>query len=51
MSQRRTFDSLAINNVDDFIFGATPHPVTTKMGMVIGGGHVYPELNFTLPTI
>lgn len=51
MSQRRTFDSLAINNVDDFIFGATPHPVTTKAGMVIGGGHVYPELNFTLPTI
>lgn len=39
----------AISNVDDFIFGHAPYPVTTKNGLVIGGGVVYPELNFTLP--
>ena len=28
-----------------------PHPVTTRSGLVIGGGEVYPELNFTLPDV
>jgi methanol--5-hydroxybenzimidazolylcobamide Co-methyltransferase len=41
--------SLAISNLDDLVFGVTPHPLTLKNGMVIGGGVVYPELNFTLP--
>lgn len=43
------YDSLAIADVDDLIFGVAPKPVTTRSGMVIGGGQVYPELNFTLP--
>jgi len=43
------YTQLAINNVDDFIFGSAPRPVTTKSGLVIGGGQVYAELNFTLP--
>lgn len=43
------FDQLAIKNLDDFVFGTCPKPVTTKSGMVIGGGIVYPELNHTLP--
>ncbi len=43
------YSQLAINNLDDFIFGRAPYPVTTKSGLVIGGGQVYPELNFTLP--
>jgi methanol--5-hydroxybenzimidazolylcobamide Co-methyltransferase len=47
----KTFASLAINSLDDFIFGSAPHPVTTRSGLVIGGGTVYPELNFTLPTM
>ena len=51
MPQKRTFDKLAISNPDEFIFGSCPNPVTTKSGMVIGGGDVLPELNFTLPTI
>lgn len=45
----KTFASLAIPNADDLVFGCAPHPVTLKSGLVIGGGQVYPELNFTLP--
>lgn len=47
----KTFTSLAIDSLDDFVFGRAPYPVTTKSGLVIGGGTVYPELNFTLPTM
>jgi methanol--5-hydroxybenzimidazolylcobamide Co-methyltransferase len=43
------YHSLAIENPEDLIFGYAPKPVTTPRGLVIGGGHVYPELNFTLP--
>jgi len=43
------FTKLAIDNPDDLIFGAAPKPLETRRGMVIGGGEVYPELNFTLP--
>jgi methanol--5-hydroxybenzimidazolylcobamide Co-methyltransferase len=46
-----TFTQLAINNLDDFIYGVSPRPVTLKNGLVIGGGQVYPELNFTLPSM
>ena len=42
------YQSLAISNLDDFIYGSCPRPVTLKNGLVIGGGEVYPELNFTL---
>lgn len=45
------FDKLAIDNAHDLRFGFAPHPVTTRHGLVIGGGVVYPELNFTLPPI
>ena len=43
------YQSLAISNPAELTFGVAPKPVTTKSGMVIGGGTVYPELNFTLP--
>jgi methanol--5-hydroxybenzimidazolylcobamide Co-methyltransferase len=43
------FHALAISNLDDFIFGSCPNPVKLENGLVIGGGEVYPELNFTLP--
>lgn len=46
---RRAFRSLAISDPDDLFFGVAPHPVTTRNGLVIGGGQVLPELNFTLP--
>lgn len=43
------YQQLAIEHEDDLVFGAAPAPVKTRSGMVIGGGLVYPELNFTLP--
>jgi methanol--5-hydroxybenzimidazolylcobamide Co-methyltransferase len=45
----KKFNKLAYTNLDDFVYGSCPNPVTTKSGMVIGGGVVYPEINFTLP--
>lgn len=41
----------AYQNLNDFVFGKAIHPVALKNGMVIGGGTVYPEINFTLPTM
>jgi methanol--5-hydroxybenzimidazolylcobamide Co-methyltransferase len=43
------YKSLAIEDPSELIFGISPKPVLTRSGMVIGGGTVYPELNFTLP--
>ncbi len=45
------FRSLSISNLDDFVFGISPSPVALQNGLVIGGGTVYPELNFTLPSM
>lgn len=45
------FTSLAINTLDDFIYGHCPYPVSLPNDLVIGGGTVYPELNFTLPNM
>jgi methanol--5-hydroxybenzimidazolylcobamide Co-methyltransferase len=47
----KPFDTLAICRADDLLFGHAPRPLTTRRGLVIGGGTVYPELNFTLPSI
>jgi len=43
------FNKLAIDNPADLRFGVAPKPLTTKQGLKLGGGIVYPELNFTLP--
>jgi methanol---5-hydroxybenzimidazolylcobamide Co-methyltransferase len=43
------FTSLAIQSLDAFLYGQCPKPLTLKNGLTIGGGTVYPELNFTLP--
>jgi len=45
------YTDLCISKLEDFRFGVSPHPVTLKNGLVIGGGQVYPELNFTLPSM
>ncbi len=45
------FNRLAIQNPDELLFGVSPRPLTTRSGMTIGGGIVYPELNFTLPAM
>lgn len=43
------FDEIAYSNLDDFVYGYAKKPITCSNGMVIGGGTVYPEINFTLP--
>jgi len=47
----RRYTCLAIDHADDLLYGRAPHPLTTRRGLVIGGGTIYPELNFTLPTM
>jgi methanol---5-hydroxybenzimidazolylcobamide Co-methyltransferase len=44
-----TFHDLAIDRPSDLLFGTAPKPLHTRQGLIIGGGTVYPELNFTLP--
>lgn len=43
------FRELAIARADDLLFGTAPRPLRTRHGLHLGGGVVYPELNFTLP--
>ncbi|HWS00638.1 MAG TPA: methyltransferase MtaB domain-containing protein, partial [Prolixibacteraceae bacterium] len=45
------YKQLTINNPEELMFGLAPNPVTTRRGLVIGGGQVYAELNFTLPVM
>ncbi|MDR0547755.1 MAG: hypothetical protein LBG77_09310 [Dysgonamonadaceae bacterium] len=45
------YKNLTINNPGELMFGIAPKPVKTRRGLVIGGGTVYTELNFTLPTM
>jgi methanol--5-hydroxybenzimidazolylcobamide Co-methyltransferase len=45
------YSRLVINNPHDLVFGHAPKPVKTRRGLVIGGGQVYSELNFTLPVM
>ena len=47
----KTFNSTAYTNLNDFVYGKSIYPVICKNGMAIGGGDIYPELNFTLPTM
>ena len=39
----------AYENLSDFVYGKSLKPINLKNGMIIGGGTVYPEINFTLP--
>lgn len=43
------YNKLAIATPEDLVFGKSLFPVTTRRGLIIGGGSVIPELNFTLP--
>ncbi len=45
------YKKLVIDNPQDLLFGLAPKPVKTPRGLEIGGGQVYSELNFTLPTM
>lgn len=48
---KKQFNTTAYTDLSDFLFGKAKYPVALKNGMVIGGGIVYPEINFTLPTM
>jgi methanol--5-hydroxybenzimidazolylcobamide Co-methyltransferase len=45
----KTFTTTVYQDLDAFIYGKAKYPVNLKNGMSIGGGTVYPEINFTLP--
>ena len=47
----KTFTTTAINSAAALIFGKAPNPVVCGFGLQVGAGQVYPELNFTLPTM
>jgi len=47
----QAFSDLAVGNVDNLVFGVAPRPLRCGFGLTIGGGAVYPEVNFTLPTM
>ena len=45
------FKQAAISDPAELLFGVSPKPLVTRHGLSLGGGSVYPELNFTLPTM
>ncbi len=47
----KNYTKTAYVNLSDFVYGKSLYPVNLKNGMSIGGGTMYPEINFTLPTM
>ena len=47
----KSFKELAYKDANEFVYGKAKYPVECKNGMTIGGGKIYPEINFTLPTM
>jgi methanol--5-hydroxybenzimidazolylcobamide Co-methyltransferase len=45
------FRQTAYTDLDDFLYARAIHPVLLNNGMSIGGGTLYPEINFTLPSM
>jgi methanol--5-hydroxybenzimidazolylcobamide Co-methyltransferase len=45
----RKYSTLAIPSPDQLLYGVSPHPLECGLGLIIGGGSVFPEVNFTLP--
>jgi len=45
------YTRLAVPDPADLIFGVAPYPVECGFGLRIGGGLVFPEVNFTLPAL
>lgn len=48
---RTSFSRLAYESADDLVFGSAPKAVRLRNGITIGGGRVFPEVNFTLPAM
>ena len=52
MSKAKNFRTLAVNSPQDLIFGTAPQSgELAVLGLTIGDGTVFPEVNFTLPTM
>ena len=49
--KQQVFTELAISDLRGLIFGEASKPVECGNGLTIGNGLVYPEINFTLPTM
>ena len=47
----RGFATLAISELGDLRFGICPRPLACGLGLTIGAGAVFPEVNFTLPSL
>ncbi len=45
------YSALAIPNTEDLLYGVSPHPLACGLGLTIGAGQVFPEVNFTLPAM
>ena len=45
----RKYSTLAIPSSDQLLYGICPHPLKCGLGLTIGAGVVFPEVNFTLP--
>ena len=48
---RRRYRKMAYRSWQDATYGRALFPVCCGHGLVVGGGLVYPEINFTLPTM
>jgi methanol--5-hydroxybenzimidazolylcobamide Co-methyltransferase len=46
-----TYSSLAYSSPNDLVFGRSIKPLHCKHDVTIGGGMVFPEVNFTLPSM
>jgi len=47
----KVYNKLAINKHEELIMGISPNPVKCGNELTIGAGKVFPEINFTLPTM
>ncbi|HJX60951.1 MAG TPA: methyltransferase MtaB domain-containing protein [Dehalococcoidia bacterium] len=45
------YDSLAVPDARDLVFGRAPYPLRCGLELELGAGAVFPEVNFTLPPI
>jgi methanol--5-hydroxybenzimidazolylcobamide Co-methyltransferase len=45
----RKYSTLAIPSQGGLVYGVSLHPLECGLGLTIGGGMVFPEVNFTLP--
>ncbi len=45
----RQYSALAIQSQSELLYGVSPHSLKCGLGLTIGAGQVFPEVNFTLP--